>query len=196
MNFKLFIQNLYSRCLGILRSPEDEWVKIKDEEDSNWFILLRFILPLMLITVITSMIGGYIHSGGRIWVTGVLFISGLRPILSISLSIIISVPVINLMLGTYGDKPGPNRAAKLVLFTFIPIILVIIVLGLWPEMYFLGLFSLYSFYLMYFGTKVMTQIPAERQSNFSNLSSMMILVIYLIVNFVLSSFFGAIHTGG
>lgn len=193
MNFKQFIQNLYSRCFGLLRSPMDEWTRIKEEQDSIWQIIIKFILPLLMIAALASMVGGYIHREGNGWGSGMLIIAGLRPVLGISVALGICIPAISAMMGTFGGTPQLNTAAKLVFFTFIPVLLSIIILGIWPEVFIVGLFSLYSYYIIYFGTQVLADIPAERQSNFSMLAATMILVVYLIINFILTSFFGAIH---
>ena len=193
MKFRLFIQNLYSRCLGIIGSPKEEWIRIKEENDSTRQLLINFILPLLLITGLASVIGGYLHRDGKQWSSAMLVIAGLKPVLSISVSLWSTIVAITPLISTYGGNANPDTSSKLVFFTSLPLILVTIVLGIEPEFYLLGLFSLYSFYIMYFGAQVLPDIPSEKQSNFSSLASTMILVIYLIVNFVLSAIFGAIH---
>lgn len=193
MNFNLFIKNLFSRCGGIIGSPKEEWIKIKAEDDSIFQLIINFLLPLLLLIVLASMIGSYIQMIGTGFAPDVMVTSGLRPFLSISLSILISIHAINAMIKTFGGTPDINQASKLVVYSFVPGILVAIIFGLAPWFYILGLFFLYSFYIFFHGTQVLSDIPTERQSNFSMLSSTTILIIYLIVNFILSSFFGAIQ---
>lgn len=193
MNFKLFIWNLFSRCLGIIGSPKEEWIKIKEEDDSIWQMITRFLLPLLFISALASMIGSYFHRDESAWTSGLLIIAGLRPLLSISVSLLISTVAINAMIVTFRGTQNVNLAFRLVFFSFIPVILVSIILGVWSELYITGLFSLYSFYIMFLGVRILTDLPHERESNFSTLSSTVILVVYLIANFILSSFFGAIQ---
>ena len=193
MNFKLFIWNLISRCLGIIGSPKEEWKKIKEEDDSIWQMITRFLLPLLFILALASMIGGYFRREESAWTSGLLIIAGLQPLLSISVSLLISTVAINAMIVTFRGTQNVNLAFRLVFFSFIPVILVSIILGVWSELYITGLFSLYSFYIMIFGVRILTDLPHDRESNFSTLSSTVILVVYLIANFILSSFFGAIH---
>lgn len=193
MNFNLFIKNLFSRCIGIIVSPKLEWIKIKEEDGSTFQLITNFLLPLLLLTVFASMIGSYIQMVGTGFAPHVLVISGLRPFLSISLSIVVSIPAINAMTGTFGGTPNVNQASRLVVYSFVPGILVAIIFGMAPWFYILGLFFLYSFYIFFLGTPVLLNIPTERQSNFSTLSSTTILIIYLIVSYILSSFFGAIQ---
>lgn len=104
-----------------------------------------------------------------------------------------SILAINAMIKTFGGTPNVTQAAKLVVYSFVPGILVAIIFGMIPWFYILGLFFLYSFYIFFQGTPLMLDIPHERQSNFSTLSSTTILVIYLVISFILSSFFGAIE---
>lgn len=193
MNFNLFIKNLFSRCIGIIVTPKMEWIKIKEEDSSIFQLITGFLLPLLLLAVFASMIGSYIQMVGTGFVPDVLVTSGLRPFLSISLSIVISILAVNALIGTFGGTPNVNQASKLVVYSFVPGILVAIIFGMAPWFYILGLFFLYSFYIFYLGTPVLLNIPTERQSNFSTLSSTTILIIYLMVSFILSSFFGAIQ---
>jgi len=193
MNFDLFIKNLFSRCIGIIVSPKVEWNKIKEEDGTFFQLIANFLLPLLLLTVLASMIGSYFQMLGTGFSPDVLVTSGLRMLLSISLSIVISILAINSMIRTFGGIPNINKAAKLVIYSFVPGILVAIIFGIIPWVYILGLFFLYSFYIFFLGTPVLLDIPPERQSNFSTLSSTTILIIYLMVSFILSSFFGAIQ---
>ena len=112
MNFRVFIQNLYLRCLGIIWSPKEEWTRIKEENESIWQMLVSFMLPLLIISAITSMIGGYIHRGDTGWNSGLLVIYGAIPVLSISLTIALSIPAINAMTGSFGGTPNFNQLCK------------------------------------------------------------------------------------
>ena len=193
MNFKLFIKNLFPRCTGIIVSPKEEWIYIKEEKSSFLQLITGFLLPLLLLVAVASVLGSYIPMFGKVLAPEILVVSALKPVLSILLSAVISILAINAMIGTFGGTPDVNRASKLVMYSFVPGILVTIIVGMAPWFYILGLFFLYSFYIFFLGTPVLLDIPAERQSNFSTLSSTTILVIYLMISFILSSFFGAIQ---
>ena len=193
MNFNQFIKNLFSRCAGIIASPKVEWNKIRQEDGSFFLLAVYFLFPLLILTSIASMIGSYFHMSANGFSRDLIIVAGLRPLLSILISILISILSVNSMIRTFGGTPNINQAAKLVVYSFVPGILVAIIFGMIPWFYILGLFFLYSFYIFFQGTPVMLDIPAERQSNFSTLSSTTILIIYLMISFILSSFFGAIQ---
>jgi hypothetical protein len=193
MNFNLFIKNLFTRCIGIIKSPKDEWIRIKEEDGSFFQLIVNFLLPLLLLTAVASMTGSYFQLAGSESAVNIVVVSGLRPFLSILISVSLSILAINAMISTFGGTPDLNIAAKLVIYSFVPGIVVAIIFGMAPWFYILGLFYLYSFYIFFLGTPVLLNIPTERQSNFSTLSSTTILVIYLIVSFILFSFFGAIQ---
>lgn len=193
MNFNLFIKNLFSRCIGIIVSPKLEWIKIKEEEGSFYQLIANFLFPLLILTSIASMIGSYFQMIGNGFAWDIIIVSGLRSVLSILISILMSILAINAMIKTFGGTPNIAHASKLVVYSFVPGILVAIIFGMIPWFYILGLFFLYSFYIFFHGTPLMLDIPQERQSNFSTLSSTTILVIYLMISFILSSFFGAIE---
>ena len=193
MNFNQFFIKLFSRSIGIIKSPKKEWIKIKNENDSLFQLFANFFLPLLLLVAVASLAGSYIPMAGKGFTKDVLVVAGLQPVLSILFSIVFSILAINAMIRTFGGTPNVTIASKLVVYSFVPGILVAIVLGLVPWFYILGLFFLYSFYIFFLGTPLMLDIPYKRQSNFSALSSTTILIIYLLISFILSSFFGAIQ---
>ena len=59
MNINLFIKNLFSRCIGIIASPKEEWIKIKEEEGSFFQLMANFLFPLLILTAVAAMIGSY-----------------------------------------------------------------------------------------------------------------------------------------
>jgi len=192
MNLNLFIKNLFSRCIGIIASPKEEWHKIKDEDASFFQLIIYFLLPLLVLTAVSSMIGSYFQMVRTGFAPDILVISGLLPFFSILISVLLSILAVNPMIKTFGGTPNLIQTSKLVVYSFVPGILVTIIFGLIPWFYILGLFFLYSFFIFFHGTPLMLNIPHERQSNFSILSSATILVIYLLIRFMLTSFFGAI----
>jgi len=170
-----------------------EWIKIKEEDGSFYQLIANFLFPLLILTAIASMIGSYFQMIGNGFAWDIIIVSGLRSVLSILISILMSILAINAMIKTFEGTPNMVQASKLVVYSFVPGILVAIIFGMIPWFYILGLFFLYSFYIFFHGTPIMLDIPSERQSNFSTLSSTTILVIYLMISFILSSFFGAIE---
>jgi len=192
MNFNPFIKNLFTKCIGIVRSPREEWIIIKTEEDSSFRLFAGFLLPLLLLTFVSSMIGSYSSMNDTTFDMAQVVVSGLKPFLSILSSVVISILAVNAMIRTFGGTPDLNRAAKLVIYSFVPGIIVAIIFGVAPSLYILGLFLLYSYYIFFLGTPVLLDIPTERQSKFSTLSSTTMFITYLIISFILYSFFGAI----
>jgi hypothetical protein len=191
MKFNIFIKKLFSRCLGIIRSPKIEWVKINEEDDSIFNLIISFLLPLLILLVVASMIGSYIPMIGKGFAADILLSTGLMQFGSILLSIAVSIFAVNGMIGTFKGTPSIRKASKLVIYSYVPGILVAIILGIAPWFYILGLLFLYSFYIFFQGTPVMLDIPVERQSNFSTLSSTTMLIVYLMINLILARVFDA-----
>ncbi len=192
MNFNPFIKNLFTKCIGIVRSPREEWITIRTEEGSSFQLFTGFLLPLLLITFVSAMTGSYFSTEEATVDMAKVIVSGLKPFLSLLSSVLISILAVNAMIRTFGGTPDLNIAAKLVIYSFVPGIIVAIILGMAPGFYILGLFFLYSYYIFFLGTPVLLDIPAERQSKFSTLSVTTMLITYLIISFILYSFFGAI----
>jgi len=150
------------------------------------------LLPLLVLTAVASVIGSYLQMVGNGFASDILVISGLLSFFSILISVLLSILAVNSMIRTFGGTPNLMQASKLVVYSFVPGILVVIIFVLIPWLYILGLFFLYSFVIFFQGTPVLLNISRQRQSNFSILSSAMILIIYLVIRFILSSFFGTI----
>lgn len=178
--------------MGVIFSPKKEWPLINEDDESLLNLIMRFLFPLLFLLVISSMIGSYILMIGKVFALDVLLSSALLQLVSILLSIFINIFIINGMIGTFKGTSSLKNAAKLVIYSYVPGILVAIILGIAPWFYILGLLYLYSFYIFFQGTPVMLDIPDERQSNFSTLSSTMMLVVYLMINLILSRAFDAI----
>jgi len=192
MNLNQFVKNIYSRCIGIIASPKEEWIKIKSEDASFFQLITNFLLPLLILTAGASVIGSYFQMVGSGFAFDILVIAGLLSFFSILISVLLSILAVNSMIRTFGGTPNLMQASKLVVYSFVPGILVVIIFVLIPWLYILGLFFLYSFVIFFQGTPVLLNISRQRQSNFSILSSAMILIIYLVISFILSSFFGTI----
>jgi len=192
MNLNQFVKNIYSRCIGIIASPKEEWIKIKSEDASFFQLITNFLLPLLILTAGASVIGSYFQMVGSGFAFDILVIAGLLSFFSILISVLLSILAVNSMIRTFGGTPNLMQASKLVVYSFVPGILVVIISVLIPWLYILGLFFLYSFVIFFQGTPVLLNISRQRQSNFSILSSAMILIIYLVISFILSSFFGTI----
>jgi hypothetical protein len=188
MNFN-FIKEIFNRCIEIIAHPKEEWKRIKDEDLSLFQLFRDFLFPLITVSIITSMIGGMLRMSGVGFNSQVLLIEGLQEFLSLTISVSISILIVNEMMKTYGGVKNINIAANLVIYSSVPIFLVSILLGLSTWLYIIGLFSLFVFYIFYQGTPVMLDLPEERQSNFSILSAMSILIIYLLVSFIVSTAF-------
>lgn len=193
MNFNPFVKNLFTKSVRIVRSPKEEWLSIKTDQQTIFQLFTTFLLPLLLLTSVAAITGSYFQTDAHPITLSKLIVSGLKPFLSLLISIFLSILAVNAMIRTYGGNQDLNLAAKIVIYSYIPGIVATIIVGLFPVLYLSGLFFLYSFYIFFQGTPILLDIPYERRSNFSALSSTTILVSYLIVSSILYAFFGAVQ---
>lgn len=184
-----FIKEIFNRCVEIIVRPKEEWKRIKEESLTVFQLFRDFLFPLIAVSVVSSMIGSYIKMTETVFDSHVLILEGLREFLSLMTSLILSIFIVNELIKTYGGEKNIDIAANLVTYSYVPILLVSILLGLSSSLFILGLFSLYLFYIFFQGTPVMLNLPDEKQSNFSILSAMTILMIYLMVSFIIYSVF-------
>ena len=83
MNLNQFVKNIYSRCIGIIASPKEEWIKIKSEDASFFQLITNFLLPLLILTAGASVIGSYFQMVGSGFAFDILVIAGLLSFFSI-----------------------------------------------------------------------------------------------------------------
>ncbi len=192
MNFN-FIKAIIVRCIEIIIRPKEEWKKIKEENTPVLLLMRDFVFPLIILAVLTSMIGEYLRIAGTAFDQQLILLRGLRELAILTVSISLSIILVNEMLKTYHGSRNLDLAANLVGYSFVPLLIVSVLLGLSAWLYIVGLFALYLFYILFQGTPVLLQIAVEKQSNFSALASMVILMVYLMSSFVLSEIFKSFY---
>jgi hypothetical protein len=193
MNLKQFVIRLYLRTTGIVRSPHDEWIRIKNADYTIWHMILFYILPLSFITILLSCTGSYLHPHEHFDLPRFLLISALRPMLVIGTTLVVAFKIMGYIFLAFKNSPKSKTIATLLFFAFTPVYAAMALITLLPSYLLAVLPLLYTFFIMRKGVDVLTNIPVDRKTEFSNLCSLVVLTIFLALNLILSSFFGAIH---
>lgn len=192
MDLVEFLQNLFSRCFGLIRSPKKEWYRINEEQLTVGQLIFNYVFPLVLIVVVASMAGDYLNRDAASWTSQFFGVAAVRSFLIFAISLGASITAIDALIKFYVGYPDVNLASKLVFFSFVPIMLSAIACSFIPDLLLAKLLSLYGAYLMFYGAQLVPGISSNDRPVFRIVSAILILAIYFLVNFILSAFLGAI----
>ena len=193
MNLKQFFIGLYLITTGIIGTPREEWIRIKNADYTIWHMILFYVIPLCFITILFSFAGTYFHPDEHFDLARFLLVSALRPLLVIGTTLVVAYIILGYIFLAFEITAKSKTIVTLLFFAFTPVYAAIALFSLLPS-YLLALLPiLYTFFIMRKGVEVLTTIPVDRKTEFSNLCSFVVLTIFLTLNLILSSFFGAIH---
>ena len=178
MDFNFIIK----RATNIIVKPVDEWQVIKNEDSDKKQVIMNYALPVIAVVAIASLIGGFIFTR----------FSVIYQILSAVIAFIvpfaglyISAIVINELAPSFGSKKNINAAFKLVIYSFTASFLASIVTGLIPPLFFIGIFGLYSIYLLWVGITPMMETPENKKVGYVIVSVLIIFGVYILIGFIL-----------
>ncbi len=192
MDLVEFLHNLYLRCFGLIRSPKKEWYRINEEQLTVGQLIFNYVFPLLLLVVMASMVGDYVNRDAASWTSQFFGVAAVRSFLIFAISLTASIKALDALIKFYVGYPDVNLASKLVFFSFVPIVFSVIASSFIPDLLLAKLLSLYGAYLMFYGAQLVPGIPSNDRPIFRIASAILILVIYFVVNFILSAFLGAI----
>ena len=196
MDFKFIIK----RATNIIVKPVDEWQVIKNEASDKKQVIMNYALPVIAVVAIASLIGGFIFP--RFYQISVSYqiLSAVIAFIVPFAGLYISAIVINELAPSFGSKKDINAAFKLVIYSFTASFLASIVTGLIPPLFFIGIFGLYSIYLLWIGITPMMETPENKKVGYVIVSALIIIVVNiligLILGFILLSFFVAPAVSG
>jgi hypothetical protein len=98
---------------------------------------------------------------------------------------VILVYAINSLLPFYDKSKDKTKVAVLVLCSLIPFYAALIILNLFPSLFFLGLISLYSFVILFWGIKKHLKIKPNKSNIFFIITALLLIGIYLILHFAI-----------
>lgn len=177
-------RELLDRIIKILTNPVFGWVKYKPEQ----FRFKDVISPFFIITVIVMFFSRFIGK-----TLSYLAISDFTDILLYSSIMIVvdvvfffsSVFALSALMPYFSIKAGKAKVSFLVFVSLIPFYLSMIILNLFPGLFFLSIISLYSFFVLYWGISSYLK-PGKKNVTIVFLVYILIIIgIYLVLSFAL-----------
>lgn len=97
----------------------------------------------------------------------------------------IVVFAVNSILPSFHIKKSKTKVATIVYMSLVPFYFSLVILNLFPSLFFLGLIFLYGFYILYWGIVKYLEVPKENINIVIVLFSLIIIGVYLILNFLM-----------
>ena len=176
MNYNFIIH----RAKSLIIDPSSEWISIKNDGLNVKDSIREYALPFLIVVAAASFLGGILSTG----ISSISFIL-LMSLANLGVSyanIYLSGYVINKLAPSFASVMNFDNAAKLVLYSSTASYISSIVTGLVPDLFFLGLFGLYSIYLFWTGITFMMNTPIEKKLGYVIITAIINILIYSILS--------------
>lgn len=176
---------IIQRAKNILISPVEEWKVIKEESTDKSGVIRNYALPFTLLLAITSFFGIFLF---RNYVTlSIMVIRAVVTFLSAFLSIYISAYLINELAPGFDSKKDLNSSFKLVIYSYTALFASHAIANLLLPLFFIAIFGIYSAYIIWTGLGPMMETSDDKKVVFGIISSLIILVVYVLMNTLLGA---------
>lgn len=190
------MDKIISTAKQFILSPKSEWEVVKSDKDTAHQHVMKYVLPLALISAVAIFIGvgliGYRVLGYRIQSVSGGLAQAIMSLASILIGVYLSGFVIHKLAPTFDTTVSLDKAVKLVGFSYTAILLAG-VLNIFPPLAFLTfLGGLYSLYILYIGFKPMTNVSDEKSTSYFIVSLLVIVGVYVIIGMILAGIIGVL----
>lgn len=182
------IRAMADHIKGILINPKQAWPAVRQEPISNKQLLLYYVLPLAVLAALVRF--GVLLANSYLGFALALRFSVYHLAVPV-ISIVVAAVVINELAPTFDSEKKLNNAMKLVVFSYMPALLVAVLTSFSWTLGFLGVLSLYGIYLLWVGLPVMMRTPGEKRLVYIIVA----LVVVLLVNVIVGALFGSERIG-
>lgn len=177
-------------------SPKLEWEVVKKNEDTAHQHVMKYVLPLALISAVAIFIGvgliGYRVLGYKVQSVSGGLAQAIISLASVLIGVYLSGFIIHKLAPTFNTSVSLDKAVKLVGFSYTAILLAG-VLNIFPPLAFLTfLGGLYSLYILYIGFKPMTNVSEEKSTSYFIVSLLVIIGVYIIIGMILAGLIAAL----
>jgi len=176
---------IIQRAKNILIRPVEEWKVIKEESTDKSGVIRNYALPFTLLLAITCFFGIFLF---RNYVTlSIMVIRAVVTFLSAFLSIYISAYLINELAPSFDSKKDLNSSFKLVIYSYTALFASHAIANLLLPLFFVVIFGIYSAYIIWTGLEPMMETSDDKKVVFGIISSLIILVVYVLMNTLLGA---------
>lgn len=191
MDIKERYQSLFQTSVRLLVEPGRFWRETHKEESTRE-IFRDFFLPLVVLAGVAIFLGELINSSEFLFSYAVA--RSLREMFSFVLQYFLSVYVLNELLTSFGGVKNRLSISRLVAYSWVPMLIVSFLTGLFPALYVLEALSLYGIFLFYMGVKGSLELPEANKNWYAIIAFLLVFLIFMILNVtswkLLQAFYG------
>lgn len=147
-------------------------------------ILFPFLSGILALTFFSRLIGKSLSFLSVSSIQHIMAYAVLSLLVDIAFFTIV-VFAINSLLPFYNKAKDKKRVAVLIFLSLIPFYGSMIIINLFPSLFFIGLVSVYSFVLLYWGIKEYLRIQKNKSNIFFTIAMLILIGIYLILHFAI-----------
>lgn len=182
MNYKL----LYKRLLQLITQPVNFWQLVKEEETRVSEVRLSVLLPAIILIAIASFIGIYLFSYNSLSIVYPI-LKAIEYFLIFLLTVEASFLVLNEITLYIFRSRISNSLYKLIVYSLIPFMLLMIITRVFSSLLFLNLGGLFGLYILWKGIDIMIGGEYKFRIRLFILFSLNILVFYLGIRWIIDS---------
>ncbi|MCF8226058.1 MAG: YIP1 family protein [Bacteroidales bacterium] len=175
------IKKLLLRSRNLLIAPGDEFDRIRHEMQSVAQVNKNYVIPVALLVTVSSLFGSAFSN----------FFSPINSFIYIGVNTVITFLLVITHTYVSGKAiallgkntcPGESRANFYALNAYaqLPFFLSLAIIKLFPSLVFVIILGLYSGFLLYSGSNKLTRVPNEKQLQFTILSILIMIAVFII----------------
>ena len=175
------LKKLFVRSQNLLFNPSSEFNLIKEEESNVTGITKSYTLPIALLVGIFALLGSA-FSNMSLPINSFLYIiiNALIVFFLIISHVYVSGKAISLLGKNICPEDRSKRYYALSAYSQLPFFLILAFIKLFPSLIFMVFLGFYSAWLFYTGSSNMTRIPSDKRVQFTILSILIMVVIFIL----------------
>ncbi len=189
---KLFmkVRNIYIRTRSLLTRPQQAWREIDYEKGHKQDAILDYLLPMSIVVGVSTMLGSLFFASIEDSVSiGYIFVNGLISFLIVFLEAYFAGWLISEMTESFDPSVNSNTIFNLVIYSHAPFFLALAVCRLFPQLMFLMITGIYSFFVFWLGISHLLKIEDDKKLIFLFLSSLIMILIFLMLTVIFNSMY-------
>ncbi len=185
------IKNIYLRTRTLIIRPQQAWREIDFEKRSKRDIIYAYLLPMSVIVGLSTMLGTLFFSDIEDSISvGYVFVNGVISFLIVFLEVFLSGWLIAEMTESFDPGVNSNTIFNLVIYSHAPFFVVLTISRLFPQLMFLMVTGVYTFFVFWMGISHLLRIEEERKIVFLFLSGLIMILLFLLLTVIFNSIYG------
>lgn len=189
------IRNIYTRTRALIIRPHQAWQEIHFESRSKSNAITDYLFPMSLIVGFSTMLGLLFFSDIEDSISfGYILVNGVISFLIVFLEVFLSGWLIAEMTESFDNTVDSNIIFNLVIYSHAPFFLALTISRLFPQLMFLMITGIYSFFVFWLGITRLLKIDEDKRIIFLFLSGLIMILLFLLLTVIFNSIYKVLLT--